>query len=143
MTVSILVCAILLSVLLFAANSGFDKVTLDDSEAAGSKTAFDQAKKIGDPRIVADRFIIDDSRQSGVNLHSENIIRVVNSKGGSVSGKTQEAQLRNNNSSQNMIQNHDNVHPSKYPEEWDSISNKYKICWIHKRTHKKVCERRI
>lgn len=36
---------------------------------------------------------------------------------------------------------HDDVHPSEYPWEWNSISNKSKICWIHKVSRKKICEK--
>ena len=32
--------------------------------------------------------------------------------------------------------------PSSNPQDWDSISNKQQICWIHKKTHRKVCEQK-
>ncbi len=34
----------------------------------------------------------------------------------------------------------DQLHPTVNPDDWDSISNKSQICWIHKKTRKKVCE---
>ncbi len=40
-----------------------------------------------------------------------------------------------------LANKHENEHPSNYPEEWDTIKNKIKICWIHKKTRKKVCEK--
>ena len=40
-----------------------------------------------------------------------------------------------------LANKHDNEHPSAFPEEWDTIKNKIKICWIHKKTRKKVCEK--
>jgi hypothetical protein len=38
--------------------------------------------------------------------------------------------------------NSDELHPTVNPNEWDSISNKSQICWIHKKTRKKICEMR-
>lgn len=142
--VSILVCAVLLTVLLFTANSALNNlVTLDGSADAESKISSSQSKKKHSPRIVAEQSVIRSSEKPNINLLSKKIIQVVNPAGGDISKKAQQAQLRNENSSLDMTQNHDNVHPSQYPQEWDTISNKFKICWIHKKTHKKVCENRI
>jgi hypothetical protein len=33
-------------------------------------------------------------------------------------------------------------HPKANPQDWDSISNSQQICWIHKQTHKKICEQK-
>jgi len=40
-----------------------------------------------------------------------------------------------------LSNNHDNEHPREHLSEWDSIKNKNKICWYHKKTKKKVCEK--
>jgi hypothetical protein len=34
----------------------------------------------------------------------------------------------------------DRQHPNANPQDWDFISNSQQICWIHKKTQKKVCE---
>ncbi len=32
--------------------------------------------------------------------------------------------------------------PKSNPQDWDYISNAQQICWIHKKSHKKVCEQK-
>jgi hypothetical protein len=34
----------------------------------------------------------------------------------------------------------DHMHPMSHPHEWHTISNAKQICWIHKQSHKKICE---
>ena len=40
------------------------------------------------------------------------------------------------------VPNGDRLHPTINPHEWNTISNKNQICWIHKKTTRKVCENR-
>lgn len=40
------------------------------------------------------------------------------------------------------VPNGDHLHPTINPHEWNTISNKNQICWIHKKTTRKVCENR-
>ncbi|MBE0471337.1 MAG: hypothetical protein IBX55_17725 [Methyloprofundus sp.] len=50
-------------------------------------------------------------------------------------------QAENDQRMKDLNKLHDNEHPSAYPYEWDSIKNKVKVCWIHKKTRKKICEK--
>lgn len=37
----------------------------------------------------------------------------------------------------------DQLDPRSNAQDWDSISNDRLFCWIHKKSHKKVCEKRL
>jgi hypothetical protein len=36
----------------------------------------------------------------------------------------------------------DHSDPKANPDDWDSISDRSQICWVHRKTRRKVCEKR-